>query len=322
MNKPFIVCEMGSSHNGSLETAIKIIDAAKECGANAVKIQVFKPNEMAIPGYVIEDGPWKGRGLRALYEKAYLPWKWVPKLFKHAKLLDIELFATPFSQADVDFLEGLGCPRYKIASFEIVDLELIRYVAKTGKPMIISTGMASDEEVWDAYDKTSRQETYTFLHCISAYPASIEDSNLTRLIGLNEAFPSVGISDHSPGSTIPIAAVALGAQVIEKHLTLTKHTGEGLDDGFAMSPSEFKEMVKACRQTYQAMQPPQWETSSKKLRRSLYYAEDLPAGTMVLDYHLITRRPALGLCPTRIGEIIGTTLKKDVKRYDPVSLLS
>jgi len=271
MNSPFIVAEIGGSHNGSQARAIQLIDAAVRCGADAVKFQCFTPEQMADPGIIVQSGPWVGRELLQLYRETHTPKEWFPLLFAHARASYIVPFASVFHPDDVDFLEMIGCEMYKISSFEI----LIRHAAKTGKPLVISTGMATAPEIsvasaWHQREFGSRPRL-TLLKCTSAYPALAGDANLATMRDMESFGANIGISDHTIGIAIPVAATALGATMIEKHLTLSRSDG-GPDAGFSSEPHEFAAMVRACREAAAALGevrygPTESEMSSLPLRR-------------------------------------------------------
>ncbi len=316
---PFIVAELSANHNGSLDRAIQTIDAAAYAGADAVKFQTFTPEKMAIPGHVIESGQWAGRELIDLYREAHTPMEWHERLFKHTKSLGMVPFSSPFDSNAVDFLETLNCPIYKIASFEIIDLPLIAKAAQTGKRLIISTGMAEQHEIRAAVN-TARGNgctDITLLHCTSEYPASPEQMNLATLAGLYRFGCAIGLSDHSLGSGVAIAATALGAQVIEKHFTLSRSDG-GLDSAFSMEPDEFREMVDGCRIAAKSIGKVKFGQGDKSLRRSLYYSQDIKKGTVITENHIKTARPALGLSPLLIHRVLNKPIEKDVKENDPV----
>lgn len=322
----FLIAEMGASHNGSIVKALKLADAAKNAGADALKIQTFDPDLMvADKNYIIPAGPWAGRNLHELYCQTQLPWKWHEEIFGYCKHIGLECFSTPFDKKSVDFLEKLGCPRYKISSFEIVDLELILYVAQTGKPMLISTGMASMEEIRDAHMCAVEHgcSDVTLLKCTSAYPAPTSDANLaTMALMLHDGIPKVGVSDHSPGSGVAIAAVMLGAVVVEKHIKLDGCTGP--DSGFAMTPGEFKLMVEDVRRAEQSIGgvhfgPTKSEEASFHLRRSLYAIQDMKEGDLIVAQDICARRPTLGIHPKEFGSIVGKMLKRDVKAGEPIT---
>jgi len=305
----FITAEIGASHEGSLKTALKLVGDAAECGADGVKFQTFLPYQMAV-SYTLKSGPWKGRDLVELYSEARTPRAWHPALFAKAKECGLVPFSTPFHKNDVDFLETLGCSIYKIASFELVDLELVEYTAKTGKPLFISTGQADLEEIKIAHEIASQYTEVIFLHCVSEYPTKLENANIRTMEDL-KTFGKVGISDHSKGSIVAVTATARGVEVIEKHL------GQGLDKSFSMTPKDFKQMVTDCREVEKVLGEVKYG-GDFTLRRSLYFSQDLKAGTEVKPEHLKTARPNLGLSPMRINEVLGTILSKDVKRDDSV----
>lgn len=318
-NKPIIVAEIAASHNGSLHRALETIKAAAEAGADMVKFQTFTPEQMVLDhNYVIKDGPWAGRKLIDLYSLAHTPRSWHQNLFSYAIHCGVTPFSTPFHKDDVDFLESLGCPLYKIASFELIDLELIRYVKSTGKQVILSTGMATDEEVISAMTAEGDHDPI-ILDCVSAYPANPEEIVMGRWNAWKW-----GISDHSKGFLAAVCATVKGAYMIEKHITLD-HDG-GLDDDFAMLPHEFKEMVDMVRTAAMIVdlspekirKSQQAQESNRALRRSLYYAKDLPIGHVLTRDDFITARPALGENPIELRNLIGATLEIEVMKHSPV----
>jgi len=321
----FIIAEISASHDGKLDKALDLVATAAEAGADAIKLQTFEPEQLASNrNYVIQSGPWKGQKLYELYKKAHTPKKWHKELFDLARELEIEAFSTPFHQTDVDFLETLNCPRYKISSFDIINSDLIKYVAQTGKPIIISVGMATYNEIWLAYSfsQINGPCDLTLLHCISAYPTELESVNLKSMQALEEFTPKIGISDHSQYLMVPVLATAMGASVIEKHIALDR---SGLDGGFALLPGEFELMVKDVRQTELILGnvkygPSEAENSSFELRPSLYYASDLKSGTILKKEHFYIARPNLGEHPRMRNELIGSTLKYNVSKGDPVEI--
>ncbi len=326
-NKPFIVAEMSANHLGSLDRALRIIQAAAVAGADAIKLQTWKKDTMVLDrAYRLESGPWAGRLLHELYAEAYTPWEWHAELYAAARDLNLVPFSSVFDKDSVDFLETLGCPIYKIASFEILDLPLIRYAASKGKPMMISTGMASKDEILEAQRaaKGGGCTDLTTLKCTSAYPARIEDADLSGMMALGYNYCSkIGLSDHSLGSLVAIAATALGASVIEKHLTLRRADG-GPDAKFSMEPEEFAEMVKSCRQVSDAISPRTGkgdsEAESEPLRRSVYWARDQAPGDGIYGLSFATARPGHGIRPSQMHELIGKRLKVAVSRGTPVRL--
>jgi len=321
MNKPFIVAEMSCNHHGQLTTALFIIDAAIEAGADAVKIQVW--DQMVVnQAWTIQSGPWFGEKLITLYERAKTPWNWLPQLFAYAHEKGIMLFASVFDTKSLEILEGFGCPMYKISSFELVDLPLIKAVAQTGKPMVLSTGMASGEEVCQAINAIDARREVTVLHCVSAYPTEARDANLRRLKDYNSwSNVELGLSDHSLGVGVSVAAVALGATMIEKHLTLSRADG-GPDSAFSMEPPEFKTLVEECRNAYQAIQTPSndpVEAPQRLLRRSLWFSRGIPAGAVIRPECVVAARPADGLPPSQLVRVIGNHTTRMVKAGEPVT---
>ena len=323
--KPEIVAELSCNHLGSLDRAMALVDDAAKAGADAVKLQVWHHDRMVLDkSYILPDGPWAGRNLAALYEDAETPWDWVPQIFNRARANRIEAFASVFDTAALAFLEDCGCPRYKIASFELVDTPLIEAVARTGKPMIISTGMATMGEIGYAVE-AARQggcTNLTLLKCTSAYPAPPSSIWLPGIDWLQGHFGcNVGLSDHTQGIGIAIAAVALGATMIEKHFTLSRSDG-GPDAAFSAEPQELAQLVRECKAVAQALQVPDVQTSEdpqRRLRRSLYYARDINAGDTITAQDLCTARPMRGRYPYEIQSIIGTECKHNVTKNQPVS---
>ena len=301
MNRPFIVAEMSANHLGSLERALKIVEAAADAGADAIKLQTWSPDTMCIDqGYTLRHGPWAGRTLFDLYREAWTPWEWHKPIFDYARILGLVPFSAAFDRESVDFLETLGVDRHKVASFELTDLPLIRYMASKGKPMILSTGMATEAEIWSALNAAYEvsEQRVLLLKCTSAYPADASDANLNtiRLVLSN----GWGLSDHTIGVGVACAAAALGATMIEKHLTLARSDG-GPDAGFSMEPAEFKQMVVECRRAALARGRVHYgpgPNESTDLRRSLWVTKDVvPGEPLRLGFNVVTARPALGLSP-------------------------
>jgi N-acetylneuraminate synthase len=295
---PFIVAELSCNHLGSLDRALAIVDAAAKAGANGFKMQCWTAGTMCLDrSYTLDSGPWKGRRLAELYEEAYTPWEWFPVIFERCKSLGMVPFAAAFDTRAVDYLEELGVDRHKVASFELTDLPLIRYMASKGKPMILSTGMASDEEIFNALTCTFDAPHVTLLRCVSAYPSDPADANLKEFADLYDPW---GMSDHSLGVGVAVAAATLGAVYIEKHLTLKRSDG-GPDAGFSMEPDEFRAMAIACRQASAAIGVPSYGCGPKEstsLRRSLWVCKDVkPGDWLELGVNVVTARPALGLSP-------------------------
>lgn len=331
-SKPFLIAEMSGNHNQSLERALEIVRAAAAAGADALKIQTYTADTMTLDineGEFFIDDPnnlWQGESLYKLYEKAYTPWEWHKPIFNLCKQLGLVAFSTPFDESAVDFLETLDVPCYKIASFENHDLPLIKRIAKTGKPIIISTGMATVAELDEAIltAKSHGCKDLIILKCTSTYPASPENTNLLTIPHLQSLFNvQVGLSDHTMGIGVSLASVALGASVIEKHFTLSRADG-GVDSAFSMEPHEMKMLVEEATKAWQALGrvsygPTENEKPSLKHRRSLYIAEDMQAGDVLSKANLRAIRPGLGLSPKYYELLLGKTVKQDVKKGTPVS---
>ena len=328
---PYVIAELSANHNGSIDRAIQIIDAAKACGADAVKIQTYRPDTITLnsdlPDFQISEGLWKGRTLYDLYEWAHTPWEWHKPLFDHAKQIGITIFSSPFDPTAVDLLESLGAPAYKVASFEVVDLPLIRYIAATGKPMIISTGMADADEIGEAVEaaRSGGCKELVLLHCVSGYPAPAEDYNLHTLTDMADRFDvSIGLSDHTLDNTTAIASVALGASVIEKHFTLDR-AGGGPDDSFSLEPSEFTALCRDAKTVSEALGKVDYgrkssEEGNVKFRRSLYYVSDLKQGQVITKTDIRSVRPGYGAAPKYYDDVIGKTVTEDVSKNTPVKL--
>ena len=330
--KPFIIAEMSGNHNQSLERALAIVDAAAAAGVDAIKIQTYTADTMTLDIDTGEffiadkDSLWKGESLYHLYEKAHTPWEWHKPIFDRCKEHGIMGFSTPFDDTSVDFLEELDVPCYKIASFENVDLPLIRKVARTGKPIIASTGMTTVSELADLV-QTARDNgcaDLTLLKCTSSYPSSPEGTNLRTIPHMRELFGcDVGLSDHTLGIGVGVASVALGATVIEKHFTLSRADG-GVDAAFSLEPDEMAQLVRECRAAALAMGEVRYEMAeqekkSLQFRRSLYIAEDMRAGDVLTEKNLRRIRPGHGLSPKHYDALLGRQVKCDVKRGTPVS---
>jgi pseudaminic acid synthase len=327
----YVVAEMSANHQGDFDQAVKIIQAAKEAGADAVKLQTYTPDTMTIDCrreyFQVGRGTiWKGRNLYDLYKEAYTPWEWQPKLREIAADLGLDLFSTPYDASAVDFLEKLGVPVYKIASFELVDLPLLRRVAQTGKPIIMSTGMATlaeiDEAVRTVREGGNRQ--MALLKCTSAYPAPPEEMNLKTIPHLAEHFGvAVGLSDHTLESATAVAGVALGACIIEKHLTLSRDF-PGPDSAFSMEPQEFAAMVQAIRTVEKALGGVQYgvaphEAASLGFRRSLFVVQDMAAGEVFTPDNVRSIRPGYGLHPRHLEEVLGRRAARAIARGTPLS---
>lgn len=310
MNKPFIIAEMSANHLGSIDRARDIVMAAAAAGADAVKLQTWAPGMMCVRDYTIKTGPWAGMKLADLYAEAETPWEWHEELFELARQHGMIGFSSVFDLGALDFLESIGCPMYKISSFEMADTPLIQAVAQTGKPMIISTGMASFDEIataW-AWAGSSGCKDITLLKCTSAYPASPAASNLRQMLKMRSAFGSdrtrIGLSDHTQGIGVAVAAVAMGATVIEKHLTLSRADG-GPDAGFSLEPNEFAQMVRECNSAYEAAYLEEDQPQHTDLRRSVYLARDVEPGQPIMPEDMVTARPNMGMPPGRMHWAIG-----------------
>lgn len=329
-NKPFIIAEMSGNHNHSLRRALDIVDAAADSGVNALKIQTYTADTMTIDKndgeFFITDknSLWKGQSLYSLYQKAYTPWEWHKPIFDRCKENGIIGFSTPFDFTAVDFLEELNVPFYKIASFENVDIPLIRKIAKTGKPIIASTGMANLAELSELVEtaRFNGCNDLTLLKCTSSYPASPAGSNLATIPHMKELFDcTVGISDHTLGIGVAVASIALGARVIEKHFTLSRADG-GVDAEFSLEPQEMKQLVKEVNAAYEAIGTVHYGLTSQestKLRRSLYIVEDMKTGDVITEKNMRSIRPGLGLAPKYYDILLGKKVKFDVKRGTALS---
>ncbi|MGM0695001.1 MAG: pseudaminic acid synthase [Pseudomonadota bacterium] len=328
-HSPYVIAELSANHNGKLETAMHIIEEAAKAGADAVKLQTYRPDTMTLDcdseDFQIHGGLWDGRTLYELYEEAHTPWEWHKPLFEYARKLGITIFSSPFDTTAVDLLEELGAPAYKIASFEAVDLPLIEYVARTGKPMIISTGMADAEEIQEAIDaaRGAGCKQLAILHCVSGYPAPPEDYNLRTIPDMIERFGLVtGLSDHTIDNTTAIASVALGASLIEKHFTLDRNGG-GPDDSFSLEPAELAALCRDARTAWQALGKVDYgrkssEQGNVQFRRSLYFVKDLKAGDVITEDAVRSVRPGYGLAPKMLRDIVGKRVLDDVKANTPV----
>ncbi|HUP23748.1 MAG TPA: pseudaminic acid synthase [Thermoanaerobaculia bacterium] len=326
----FVVAEVSANHRQDFRTACAIVEAAKESGADAIKLQTYTPETLTIncdrDCFRIGEGTiWEGRTLYDLYAEAYTPWEWQPRLKALANELGLILFSTPFDSSAVEFLETLDVPAYKIASFELVDLPLIRTAAATGKPIILSTGMATLEEIDEAVRTVLEEgnDSLALLKCTSAYPALAEEMNLAGIAHLRETFGApVGLSDHTLGTTVPIAAVALGAAIVEKHLTLSRDDG-GPDAAFSLEPKEFREMVEAVRTVEAAIGSPSYEVGAQEqasngFRRSLFVVKDIEAGEEFTNQNIRSIRPADGLPPKHLPDVLGREAVRRLERGTPL----
>lgn len=327
---PYIIAEMSANHNGDFNAALRIIEEAKQAGADAIKMQTYRPDTITLkselPDFQITDGLWAGRTLYDLYEWAHTPWDWHKPMFEHARKLGITIFSSPFDSTAVDLLEDLNTPAYKIASFEAVDLPLIRYVARTGKPMIISTGLANAEEIQEAIDAAREGgcKELAILHCVSGYPAPAEDYNLRTIPDMIERFGLVtGLSDHTLDNATAIASVVMGASIIEKHFTLDR-SGGGPDDSFSLEPAELASLCRDSKTAWVALGSVDYgrkssEHGNVKFRRSLYFVKDLKAGDVITADAVRSVRPGFGLAPKYLEQVIGTRVQSDVAANRPVT---
>ncbi len=327
---PYVIAEVSANHNGKLETAMRIIEEAQKAGADAAKLQTYKPDTITLncdsEDFKIRGGLWDGRTLYELYEEAHMPWEWHKPLFEHARKVGITLFSSPFDNTAIDLLEDLNAPAYKIASFEAVDLPLIKYAASTGKPMIISTGMADAEEIQEAIDAAREGgcKELAVLHCVSGYPAPAEDYNLRTIPDMIQRFGLVtGLSDHTLDNTTAITSVAMGASIIEKHFTLDR-SGGGPDDSFSLEPAELTALCQGAKTAWQALGQVDYgrkssEKGNVKFRRSLYFVKDMKAGDLITADCIRSVRPGVGLAPKEFDNLIGKIIKSNAKLGTPVS---
>lgn len=320
---PYVICEMSANHNGSLDKALKIIDAAAKTGCDAIKLQTYTADTITLKSddevFRIKGGLWDGRTLHDLYQEAHTPWDWHKTLFERAASRGVTMFSSPFDPTAVDLLLDLNVPAFKIASFEVIDLPLIRYVASTGKPMIISTGMADDEEIEEATQaaRDGGCTQFALLHCVSAYPAPASDYNLATIPDMARRWGvPVGLSDHTLDNTTAIASVALGASVIEKHFTLDR-SGGGPDDSFSLEPKEFTKLCTGVRTAWKAVGRVDYGRKSSEIgnvtfRRSLYFVRDLAAGELITPDAIRSVRPGYGLAPKHLDTLVGKRVACDV----------
>lgn len=326
---PYVIAELSANHNGKFETALRIVDEAKKAGADAVKLQTYTADTITLncdsEEFQIHGGLWDGKSLYQLYQEAHMPWEWHKPLFEYASKLGITIFSSPFDNTAVDLLEDLNAPAYKIASFEAVDLPLIKYVASTCKPMIISTGMADVEEIQEAIDaaRDGGCKELAILHCVSGYPAPAEDYNLRTIPDMIERFGLVtGLSDHTLDNTTAITSVALGASIIEKHFTLDRNGG-GPDDSFSLEPAEFADLCRGSKTAWAALGKVDYDRKSSeqgnvKFRRSLYFTKSLAAGETISADAIRSVRPGFGAAPRNLPIIIGKKVITSVSKNSPV----
>lgn len=330
-SKPYIIAEMSGNHNQTLSRALQIVEAAAASGVDAIKLQTYTPDTMTIEKsdgeFRIEDASslWKGESLFGLYKKAYTPWEWHGPIMQRARGLGMDCFSSPFDPTAVDFLESLNVTQYKIASFEVVDIPLIKYVARTGKPIILSTGMATLAEIDEAVAaiRSVGSNPITLLKCTSSYPATPENTNILTIPVLREAFGcEVGLSDHTMGVGVAVAAVALGASVIEKHFTLDRADG-GVDSAFSLEPQEMTSLVVETERAWQALGhvsfgPTESETKSLQFRRSLYCVADIKRGEPLTRENMRSIRPGYGLKPVYFDQLLGRRVNRDVRYGEPI----
>lgn len=324
-NRTYIIAELSANHNNDFELSVKTIKAMAEAGADAVKVQTYKPESLTLDldtGFFSEktEGLWKGRTPWDIFVEGSMPYEWQPKLQKTAKDLGLDFFSSPFDLEGVDFLETLNVPKYKIASLEITDIPLIAYTASKGKPMIISTGVAEISDIELALETCyeAGNNDVTLLKCTSQYPATIEQANLKTMVDMCERFGvKVGLSDHTMGALVPTVAVSLGAEVVEKHFILDRSLG-GPDSAFSMEPNEFKEMVTAIRNVEASLGKITYEVSDedKNRRRSLFVVKDIKKGEVITEKNVRSVRPGFGLHPKYFKEVIGKVANKDMEKGD------
>lgn len=327
---PYIIAELSANHNGKLETAFRIIEQAAKAGADAVKLQTYRPDTITMDSdgddFKIKGGLWDGRTLYELYQEAHMPWEWHKPLFDHARKLGITIFSSPFDNTAVDLLEDLDAPAYKIASFEAVDLPLIRYVASTGKPVIISTGMAEADEIREAIEAAREGgcQELAILRCVSGYPAPAEDYNLRTIPDMIDRFGLVtGLSDHTLDNTTAITSVALGASIIEKHFTLDR-SGGGPDDSFSLEPEDLAALCRDSKTAWQALGSVNYQTKESEkgnvlFRRSLYAVCDIRSGEHFTTDNVKSIRPGYGLAPKHLDRVLESAADVDIKRGTPIS---
>lgn len=327
---PYVIAELSANHNGDINRAFKIMEEAKKAGADAIKLQTYTADTITIDcdsdDFQIKGGLWDGQTLYNLYKGAQMPWDWHVPLFNKAKELDITIFSSPFDFTAVDLLEELGAPAYKIASFEAIDIPLIKYVAKTGKPMIISTGMADEAEIQEAITAAHEGgcKELVVLHCVSGYPAPASDYNLATIKDMAKRFDVItGLSDHTIDNTTAIASVVLGASVIEKHVTLDRNGG-GPDDSFSLEPNELMQLCRDAKTAWQSLgkinyERKESEKGNAKFRRSLYVVQDIKAGQEFTSDNVRSIRPGFGLAPKYYSKVIGKICKLDLKKGTPLN---
>jgi pseudaminic acid synthase len=330
-NHPFIIAELSGNHNGSIENMFKLIDEAKKCKADAIKIQTYSPDTITLNSskkdFIINKGPWAGKKLYDLYKEAHTPYEWHKDIFHYAKELNMKIFSSPFSEFDADFLDNLGCEAFKIASFEVTHLPLIKHIAKKKKPILLSTGMATFQEITAAVNliKSISKNEFAMLHCVSGYPSLPSEANLNRMLLLSKKFKcKVGLSDHCLDNTVAMLATSLGAKIIEKHLILTRSSG-GVDSGFSLEPHEFRELVRSVKNTALIMgtsepEIQKTELSQRSLRRSIYASEDIGKDQIFTPNNIKVIRPGFGLDPKYYEQLIGKKCIYKIESGTPLQL--
>lgn len=330
-NPPYVIAEMSANHNGDKQKAFQLLEIAKYAGASAVKLQTYTPDTITLDvdssDFLISEGPWAGRTLYDLYKEAYMPWDWQKELFEYAKKIGITIFSSPFDRTAVDFLETLNAPAYKIASFEAIDLPLIRYVASTRKPMIISTGMANEQEIGEAIQaaRDAGCKELIVLHCVSGYPAKPEEYNLKTMVDIMAQHQVVvGVSDHTLTNTTSICSISMGGSVVEKHFTIDRSMG-GVDASFSLEPSELAALCNDVRLAWNAIGQINYEREDSELgnvkfRRSLYFVNNLRVGDLITASDIRSVRPGFGLPPNDYEFVIGKKLSKEVAYGTPVTM--
>ncbi len=330
-HKPYVIAELSANHNGSLERAIEILEMSKKMGADALKLQTYTQDTITIDSesedFVIKNGLWAGQTLYDLYTHAHMPWEWHAPLFEKAESLELSIFSSPFDETAIDFLEDLNCPAYKIASFEAIDLPLIKYAASTGKPLIISTGMANLQEIEEAVvvAKDTGCTELALLHCVSGYPAPADEYNLKTISDLKDRFDvEIGISDHTILNTTAIAAVALGATIIEKHVTLSRNDG-GPDDSFSLEPENLHDLCISSEIAWQSLGEINYDKKKSEeeniiFRRSLYVIEDITKGSSITKGNIKSIRPGYGLPPKYFTKVLGMKANQNLKKGMPLTM--
>mgnify|MGYP002343977559 CR=1 FL=1 len=329
-HEPYVICELSGNHNGSLDRALAMVDAAADTGCDAIKIQTYTADTITMdvdrPEFKIHGGLWDGRSLYELYEEAQTPFEWHAAIFERARARGVTIFSSPFDETAIDLLDSLGAPAFKIASFEAIDIPLIRYAAAKGKPLIISTGMANLAEIAAARDAalSAGAAGVVLLHCVSSYPAALEDANVRTVVDMAARFDCpIGLSDHTHGTAASVAAIALGASVVEKHFTLARADG-GPDAAFSLEPAEFTALVRDCKDAWTALGRAHYdllgsEKANRQFRRSLYVSADVKAGDLLSRANIRSIRPGNGLAPVHLDEVLGKPATRDLKRGEPLA---